>query len=172
MVSITYLIFVVKQKEQERETAEKEKEEKDEGEEEEKDEGEEEDKAETEKIKPSSAELKECNPFLLSKLVFVSGHVALKQLVHMEEVHKEKESQNTALQKTGNLCFPFFVSVLLMSFLLDDKKKEEAEKEAIEIELGVGSAAAQEEREAEWLLHVRNSLPLHPLHDTTRYGMC
>jgi len=90
----------------------------------------------------------------------------------MEEVHKEKESQNTALQKTGNLCFPFFVSVLLMSFLLDDKKKEEAEKEAIEIELGVGSAAAQEEREAEWLLHVRNSLPLHPLHDTTRYGMC
>jgi len=91
-------MIVVKQKEQERETAEKEKEEKDE-----------EDKtSETEKIKPSSAEVKECNPFLLSKLVFVSGHVALKQLVHMEEVHKEKESQNTALQKTGTtllLCF-------------------------------------------------------------------
>lgn len=51
-----------------------------------------------------SVNVRGCDPFLLSKLMFVAGHVALKQLVHMEEIHKQKEAQTAthAKSKEGN----------------------------------------------------------------------
>ena len=53
-------------------------------------------------------DMRECNSFLLSKLMFAAGHIALKQLVHMEEVHKDKETQNAsqAKSKSSTLSAP------------------------------------------------------------------
>ena len=81
-----------------------------------------------------------CSISELSKFMFILGHIALKQLTHIEEIMNEirrRRSRGQKKEKSTPLKYP------LLTYIEKEKKTE-----AIEEELGVSAAATENEIES------------------------